>query len=226
MTTYTYKYNDVKATATYDGRNLVVLKGSTVVGDEALTHAFLTRHENQGRRKLREKLIEQGKLVTHGSNYIFTTDVSFHSPSQAATIVAGSSKNGPLEFGLPSNTELLYKSENEFEYFEVEEKSAIEGYKVDTLILSSHRNQSLVKERKELDSYTCQSCGFKLQINGKYVIECHHLNPLAEQGETETSISDLISLCPTCHRIAHLRKPPYTPNEVSELQINITSAST
>ena len=218
MTTYTYKYNDVKATVTYDGRSLVMLKGSTVVGDNALTHAFLTRHENQGRRELREKLIKEGKLVKHGNNYIFTTDVTFHSPSQAATIVAGSSKNGPLEFGLPSNTKLLLELENKFEYFEVEEKSAIEGYKVDTSILSSHRNQGLVKERKELDNYTCQSCGFKLRIGDEYVIECHHLNPLAEQGETETSLSDLVSLCPTCHRIAHLRKPPYTPNEVSGLQ--------
>jgi hypothetical protein len=218
MTTYAYKYNDVKATATYDGSNLVILKGSTVVGDDALTHAFLTRDENQSRRHLRKKLIDEGKLVKHGSSYIFTLDVAFNSPSQAATIVAGSSKNGPLEFGLPSSSELFNESKNIFEYFEVEEKSAIEGYKVDALILSTHRNQGLVKERKELDNYTCQSCGFKLQVDGKYVIECHHLNPLAEQGETDTSIPDLISLCPTCHRIAHLRKPPYTPNEVSELQ--------
>ena len=218
MTTYIYKYNDVKATATYDGRKLVVLKGSTVVGDDALTEAFLVRDENQGRRKLREDLIREEKLVKHGNNYIFSTDVVFNSPSQAATIVAGSSKNGPMEFGLPSTQNLIRESADKFEYFGVEEQSAIEGYKVDTSILLSHRNQGLVRERKELDDYTCQSCGFKLLIDDKYVIECHHLNPLSEQGETETSLSDLVSLCPTCHRIAHLRNPPYTPNEILKLQ--------
>ena len=215
--TYTYKYNDVKATATYDGRRLIVLKGSTIVGNASLTKAFLTRHENQGRRELRDRLISEGKLVTHGKNYIFTEDVPFHSPSQAATIVAGSSKNGHLEFNLPSETVSIQDEAIEYQYFEIENKSAIEGDKIDTNVLSSHRNQELVKERKQLDSYTCQSCGFHLEISGKYVIECHHLNPLADQGVTETSISDVVSLCPTCHRIAHLRKPPYTTAEISRI---------
>lgn len=218
MKTHTYKYRDVKATATYDGNQLVVLKGSTVVGDAALTEAFLTRHENQGRRELRDRLISEGKLVKHGKNYIFTENVSFHSPSQAATIVAGSSKNGPLEFDLPSGIVEVQNQAKEYQYFDIENKSAIEGYKIDTTVLASQRNQELVKERKQLDNYTCQTCGFHLEISGKYVIECHHLNPLADHGVTETSVSDVISLCPTCHRIAHLRKPPYTSEEISKIR--------
>ncbi|MGH1574136.1 HNH endonuclease [Methylobacterium sp. P31] len=32
----------------------------------------------------------------------------------------------------------------------------------------------------------------------------HHLNPL-EEGKRRTGFKDLALLCPTCHRIAHLR---------------------
>ncbi len=217
MTTYTYKYNGVKTTATYDGKQLVVLKGSTAVGDSALTDAFLTRHENKGRRKLRDRLILEGKLEKHGEHLIFTEDVAFHSPSQAATIIAGSSKNGPLEFDLPSPPGAAYAKDIEYQYFEIDNASAVEGYKKDAVVLSSQRNQELVKSRKKLDDYSCQVCGFTLEISRKYVIECHHLNPLADHGVTETSVADLVSLCPTCHRIAHLRKPPYTPREISKI---------
>ncbi len=99
-------------------------------------------------------------------------------------------------------------------YFSIGSDSALEGYRQDITILSSHRNQKLAKDRKNIDNHTCQVCGFVLNISGKFVIECHHLNPLSDNNTVETSIKDLISLCPTCHRIAHLRKPPYTPDEL------------
>ena len=101
--------------------------------------------------------------------------------------------------------------------FDFDDAEAEEGYQEDKRYLLTKRNASIVKKRKELDKYSCQACGFHLSLNGKQVIECHHLKPLAD-GETRiTKIEDLICLCPTCHRIAHLRKPPFTIEEIKML---------
>lgn len=110
--------------------------------------------------------------------------------------------------------------EAEHAYYSIDDNKAFEGYKIDRLILASERNQVIATQRKALDKYTCQSCGSSVAIDGKSVIECHHLHPLSETLGTETTIEDLISLCPTCHRIAHLRKPPYTPQEITKLLNN------
>lgn len=98
--------------------------------------------------------------------------------------------------------------------FNLEDIEAEEGYKEDKKYLYTHRNRDLVQKRKELDNYTCQICGFNFSLEGKYIIECHHLNPLSESDVRITNINDLISVCPTCHWIIHLRKPPFTPDEV------------
>lgn len=98
--------------------------------------------------------------------------------------------------------------------FDLEDLEAEEGYKQDKVYLYTKRNREIVDKRKELDNYTCQVCGFHLEIKGKHLIECHHKNPLSEGDVRITSINDLVSLCPTCHRIVHLRKPHFTIEEV------------
>ncbi len=98
--------------------------------------------------------------------------------------------------------------------FDFEDLEAEEGYRQDKVYLYTTRNRDIVNKRKELDNYTCQFCGFHLEINGKHLIECHHKNPLSEGDVRITNINDLVSLCPTCHRIVHLRKPPFTIEEV------------
>jgi len=103
------------------------------------------------------------------------------------------------------------------ERFPIEDSRAIEGYKRDITILSGQRNQALVKQCKARDNYTCQACGFYLKVNGKYVIECHHSDPIGAGGERETSLSDLVCLCPTCHRIAHTREEPLSVQEIAEI---------
>jgi len=102
-------------------------------------------------------------------------------------------------------------------YHEIDSPEAIEGYRHDRNILSRSRNAGLARRCKERDNYTCLACGFSLQIGETYVIECHHLNPLSATNDTITSIDDLASLCPTCHRIAHLRSPlPYAIDEIRD----------
>jgi hypothetical protein len=108
-------------------------------------------------------------------------------------------------------------AEADYEHYSIDDVKAFEGYKIDRSILDSVRNQGIAKQRKILDKYTCQACWFSVTVAGNSVIECHHLYPLSETLGVETVIDDLISLCPTCHRIAHLRKPPYSPKEISEI---------
>lgn len=107
------------------------------------------------------------------------------------------------------------------ERFDINDRRAIEGYERDQQILSGARNQVLASQCKVRDKFTCQTCGFKLKLNGKYVIECHHKKPIGSGGVRETSFSDLVSLCPTCHRIAHTRKEPLDVEEIASIRKNL-----
>jgi hypothetical protein len=168
--------------------------------------------ENPGRTKLRTKLIRTGRLVAEGSAFRFVEDVAFSSPSAAASIIWGSNLNGRKVFGLDGPP-----PEDHVLHFPINSSHAIEGYKRDQVLYIAERDQSLAKQRKELDSYTCQACGFKLSVDGHFVVECHHLDPIS-LGQRKTTLNDLISLCPTCHRIAHMREPIYKPSEIRQIR--------
>jgi predicted HNH restriction endonuclease len=96
--------------------------------------------------------------------------------------------------------------------------SAGEGRKKLVLHLTRERNPALVKSKKQsMSSWACEVCHF--DFNAAYGIdycEAHHLVPLAQlDAEAETTLDMLVLLCANCHRIAHLRTPPY---ELSELR--------
>jgi hypothetical protein len=95
---------------------------------------------------------------------------------------------------------------------------AEEGYKQDRTITFRKRNAALILARKVKDHYTCLVCTFRMKVNGSYVIDCHHTNPLGLTDKVRvTRISQLVCLCPTCHRIAHTRQPPLTVSEIKVL---------
>ncbi len=104
------------------------------------------------------------------------------------------------------------------EFFDFESQTAREGYEIDRTILARVRNATLADQCRQRDNYTCQVCDFHLRIGPRYVIEVHHCNPLSATGETNTSLDDLVCLCPTCHRVAHLRSTPYNVPEIKEIR--------
>ena len=104
------------------------------------------------------------------------------------------------------------------EHYEPDSEGAREGYEIDRRILTTSRNAGLADRRRRMDKYTCQACSFRCEILGKFVIDVRHLNPLGTGIAGITTIDKLISLCPICHRIAHLRKPPYEPEEIKALR--------
>jgi hypothetical protein len=90
-----------------------------------------------------------------------------------------------------------------------------EGERQDKRAKFRIRNKSIIERRKYRDNHTCQACGFSLTVNHVRVIDCHHLNPLgSSETASITKVEDLVCLCPTCHRIAHTRKPPLTVDEI------------
>ena len=101
--------------------------------------------------------------------------------------------------------------------YALDDRRAIEGYELDGKNKALARNSNIVIRCKKRDNYTCQACGFRLRVSGHFVIECHHTKPLAFYGEREVSIGELVCLCPTCHRIAHTRKDPFSVQELKAL---------
>jgi 5-methylcytosine-specific restriction protein A len=71
-----------------------------------------------------------------------------------------------------------------------------------------------------IHGYACVTCGIDPRdtfgANGS-VMEVHHLQPLSQINEPRAydPRSDLVPLCPTCHRVVHSRRPvPWSPAEV------------
>ncbi len=69
-----------------------------------------------------------------------------------------------------------------------------------------------VAEVRDRDGHlACEACDTRIEAvyatpDGA-IYECHHLVPLHVTGETQTTLSDVVLLCPTCHRAAHRTTP-------------------
>lgn len=199
----------VRASGSVHNLRFVIFAGSYAVGDDQVQHSL---SEKPSRIALRRELIKSGQLIQEGAHYRFAQDIEFNSPSEAASIIWGSNLNGRKVFGMdeiPLSSRVLY--------FQIDSSEAIEGYRKDQYLYVAERDRALAEERKRKDDYTCQACGFRLKVAGRYVVECHHINPVA-LGIRETSLSDLVSLCPTCHRIAHMREPIYAVSDIQKVR--------
>ena len=73
------------------------------------------------------------------------------------------------------------------------------------------RQRKLAQHLKTHSNLACATCGFDFQAaygaHGAGYIECHHVVPLSELGETTTKLADLILICANCHRMIHRKKP-------------------
>jgi 5-methylcytosine-specific restriction protein A len=72
---------------------------------------------------------------------------------------------------------------------------------------------------------SCVACGFNFGkeygSKAEGYIHVHHHNLLAESGEILTDpIHDMSPLCPNCHAVAHLNRPPYSIDELKAMQKN------
>ena len=101
--------------------------------------------------------------------------------------------------------------------------AATEGRRRLVLHLERERNRTIVKKKKQRAvSLDCEVCGFSFAraygAGASEYCEVHHLLLFSEvEQTTRTRIKDLAILCANCHRVIHLRNPPYTLNEVRGL---------
>lgn len=83
---------DANGVGEYTSEGFVVLKGSTArVGNVASI-------QGSSQERFREQLVTDGVLQLQGTQYVFTRDYLFTSPSMAAIAVLGRSANGWLEW--------------------------------------------------------------------------------------------------------------------------------
>jgi len=87
-----------------------------------------------------------------------------------------------------------------------EEAIDLEGTQEEFTGYRIRRSAKLVRKAKERDNYTCRACNFHFE---NQIVHVHHLDPISEYNRPrETKLEDLLTLCPTCHYLAHywLRK--------------------
>ena len=75
-----------------------------------------------------------------------------------------------------------------------------------------------------IHGYLCKACD--LDMERRYgpaaagLIEVHHVTPISEigPGYVIDPKDDLVPLCPNCHSVAHRRSPPYSIDELRQMQ--------
>ena len=101
--------------------------------------------------------------------------------------------------------------------------TATEGQRRLVLGVQRERNRTLRRMKKDqAASLDCEVCGFSFGraygATFQDYCEVHHLLPLsAVESVTETRMEDLAILCANCHRVAHLRNPPYTLDQIRHM---------
>jgi hypothetical protein len=100
-----------------------------------------------------------------------------------------------------------------------------EGATVRILVNAYERNQAARAACKAHYGIRCQVCdldfGERYGEIGKGFIQVHHLKQLADVGEQYEvdPVADLRPVCPNCHAMLHLKKPPLSIDEL-KLRIN------
>ena len=106
---------------------------------------------------------------------------------------------------------------------DIHEEVGTEGELRLRLHLTRERSKGAVlRKKKSVSSLLCEICDFSFsEAYGKIAAEyceVHHLVPLAEsRTQRRTLLKDLAVLCANCHRVVHLRNPPFTLLEVKAM---------
>jgi hypothetical protein len=105
---------------------------------------------------------------------------------------------------------------------------SLEGKRVWTLSQEIERDPKLkcaakvLNKEKNGGKLVCEACGFSDQLDSMF--DVHHMQPLAA-GVRESRVDDLVVLCPTCHRWAHMKaEDKLSPIPIHEIARLMTEA--
>ncbi len=108
-----------------------------------------------------------------------------------------------------------------------------EGKSFEKTGIEYERDPKLRKSVIERDGYVCRVCGKSLEETygsyAKKLIEVHHCIPVSSNNGAsfESSIEDMIAICPNCHRVLHHCFPEKPDEEaIEELQNQIQAQRT
>lgn len=99
--------------------------------------------------------------------------------------------------------------------------TAIEGEAIDSRIVVYKRDASLREKCLREKGRKCYICGFepakRYGAGFENIIEVHHINPVSA-GVRETTLDDLIPVCPNCHRVLHSKDGGvYAPEDIKKI---------
>src|SRR5260221_430530 len=91
-----------------------------------------------------------------------------------------------------------------------------------TKAILNKKKTNRLNKKKHAASLDCEVCGFSFVraygSGASDYCEVHHLLPLSDvEHSARTRMEDLAILCANCHRVVHLRNPPYTLDQVRSM---------
>ena len=107
-----------------------------------------------------------------------------------------------------------------------DDQGSVEGTVFRQTVLRRERNERNRLLALKIHGARCAVCGFSSKEfygDSIEVIEVHHLEPVAslDVPRVYNPATDLIPLCPNCHRAVHSRAPvPYQPEELKRLYLS------
>lgn len=102
----------------------------------------------------------------------------------------------------------------------------VEGQRIHELSVRIERSRANRMACIAIHGLGCAACGMRMSDRygelARDLVEVHHLHPLAslDVPRSVDPRSDLVPLCPNCHRVAHLVTPPLLPSQIRESLIS------
>lgn len=126
----------------------------------------------------------------------------------------------PIDF---SPREINYNDNPE--QYETDSEGELEGKRYLSKHMKLERNKTLKNKKikdfiKKNGKLSCEICNidyrevYNLKFSPEKGFDVHHIRPLSESGETITKTSDLIIVCPNCHRTLHSQVPCLHPEKI------------
>ena len=182
-----------------------------------LAYAFIEQLDNKYDIKLNGNPVKKNWRVDTG----FNIEISRKDVEQNSTETIGETVELIMIPLMAAVAELIGTEEIE----EEEVKGEEEGNLIQTVVTKRERSPRNRLLCFAIHGEVCCICGIDPKsLYGEEIgriLEIHHIEPLSEieKARVYNPRTDLIPLCPNCHRAIHKRKPAYRPDELKDLLI-------
>lgn len=98
----------------------------------------------------------------------------------------------------------------------------VEGLRCEEVSVRIERSRANRMACIAIHGLDCAACGMRMSDRygtlARDLVEVHHLNPLAslDAPKPVDPRTELVPLCPNCHRVAHLATPPLLPSQIRD----------